>query len=125
MILEEFADADISVSIVWVDILKADSEEDAHRAADAMANDPRVRHFYDPAKRSATAISESLGWRFGTAWDIYLFYDEDAHWDAGAPRPDEWMHQLPYRVGDPHLRKGEALVEALRATMHTLTTESQ
>lgn len=125
VILKEFPEADISVSIVWVNVLQGDGIEAARRAADDMIADPRVRHFYDPANRSGQAISRSLGWKWVTAWDIYLFYEKGAEWRAELPTPTHWMHQLSYLFWESHLRTGERLVGELRTTMSKLTAEAE
>ena len=125
VILEEFPTADISVNIVWVGVLKGDGIEAARRAAEDIAADPRVRHFYDPTNRSGQAIARSLGWKWATAWDIYLFYEKGAEWQADPPPPTHWMHQLSYLFWDTHLRTGDALVGELRATMSKLAGEAE
>ena len=68
-IIESFPDAEISIAIVWINKLAADSREAA-----GMFNDPRVGQFYDPQQLSGKAVADSLGWQGRTAWDIYLFY---------------------------------------------------
>jgi hypothetical protein len=125
VMLKEFPKADISVSIVWVNVLKGDGMEAAQRAAGAMTADPRVRHFYDPVNRSGQAVSRSVGWKWVTAWDIYLFYETGAEWRAEPPSPTHWMHQLSYLFWETHLRTGEALVGELRTTMSKLGAEPE
>ena len=125
VIVEEFPKADISVSVVWVNILKGDGIEAARRAAGDMRADPRVRHFYDPANRSGQVVARSLGWKWVTAWDIYLFYEKGAEWRAEPASPTHWMHQLSYLFWDAHLRTGDALVGDLRATMSELAAGAE
>ena len=125
VILKEFPKADITVSIVWVNVLKGDGMDAARRAADDMTADPRIRHFYDPSNRSGQAISRRLGWKWVTAWDIYLFYEKEADWQADPPPPTHWMHQLSYLFWDAHLRTGDELVGELRATMRKLAAQAE
>ena len=66
-ILEGFPDTDLSVSIVWIDILEHDSEVVARRAMEGFRPDSRVRHFYDPERRVGRAIAQSLGAEAGQA----------------------------------------------------------
>ena len=54
--LEDYPDADISVSIVWEAMLPSDNEA-AARESSKIFNDPRVRQFWDPNKLSGTAYS--------------------------------------------------------------------
>lgn len=74
-------------------MLPGDSEETAQESA-GILDDPRVRHFYDPNKRSGKAVAENIGWAGKVAWDIYLFYSEGCEWGKEPPLPTDWMHQL-------------------------------
>lgn len=96
-------------------MLLTDRREKAERAAQ-MIRDPRVQHFHDPERRAGRAIAQSLGADGPIAWDIYLFYPEDATWEADPPRPTEWTHQLWGRTwADPaRYRRGRSLRQALR-----------
>lgn len=121
-ILDSYPHAAISVSIVWINMLRGDTEAAAKRSARSI-DDPRIRHFYDPEKRAGKAIAQSFGAEDKIAWDIYLFYDRGVQWVDGPPAPIDWMHQLRasswadaarYHVGD-------RLAEKLRETMKRLT----
>jgi len=117
-IIEGFPHADISVSIVWIDMLPKDTETGAEGSAHII-DDPRVRHFHDPARRSGEAIAASLGWKDYVAWDIYLFYQSGSRWLDGPPTPDHFAHQLPR--DSAHFRTGDDLVRELREAMKRLT----
>ena len=120
-IIEDFPNADISVSIVWIDMLPSDTELTAKRSA-RIIDDPRVRHFYDPGKRSGKAITQSLGWEGKMAWDVYLFYTEGTEWVEDPPMPSDWLHQLNDSWADRvHFHSGNDLVEELYKTMQKLT----
>jgi hypothetical protein len=73
------------VSIVWVDMLPDDTEAGTGESA-RIIDDPRVRHFHDPAKRSGRAVAASLGWKDYVAWDIYLFYEAGSGGSTGRQR---------------------------------------
>jgi hypothetical protein len=116
-IIEGFPHADISVSVVWIDMLPEDTEGSAEGSAHVV-DDPRVRHFHDPAKRSGRAIAASLGWDDYVAWDIYLFYEEGGKWLDVLPPPAYFAHQLPrdsahFRTGDDLLRELHEAVAGL------------
>jgi hypothetical protein len=118
LLAERFPLADISVSMVWINMLEADSPAAAQAAA-PIVGDPRARHFYDPDRRAGRAIAECIGGRGHVAWDMYLFYTAGGEWRAAPPRPATWAHQLA-REGwaDPgRYRGGGGLLEALCAAM--------
>jgi len=123
-ILEAFPDADIQVSVIWIEMLPTDDIEAARRMASEMT-DPRVRHYFDPRKTHLAGRAFARGVIHedrGPAWDVYLFYDQEAEWDGGPPAPAEWCHQLGGgQRADPSRFAGGAVAERLHGTMHDLT----
>jgi len=99
-------------------MLSEDTEAEAQRSA-LIIDDPRVRQFHDPARRSGQAIAASLGWKDYVAWDIYLFYEAGSRWLDGPPAPAHFAHQLPRESA--HFRTGDDLVRELREAMKRLT----
>jgi hypothetical protein len=120
-ILADFTDADISVSIVWIDMLEGDTQASAERSAQ-LINDSRVCHFYDSERIVGKAIAQRLGGNGKAAWDIYLFYAPGSEWTENPPMPIEWMHQLlgSSWADSAHLRRGNDLVAALHNCMAKL-----
>jgi len=116
-ILEEFPDADISVSIVWIQMLPDDTKAAVNRSA-RIIDEPRPPHFHDPEQMAGMAIADGLDWEGKIAWDIYLFYDKDSAWTEGPPALTDFMHQLS--CAPPHFRPGAALVLALRQAMQRM-----
>ena len=115
-VLNAYPDADIQVSIVWIDMLPSDNEEAATKSS-AIFDDPRVKQFHDPDRQSGYAIAKDLLYdNAGPAWDIYLYYDKDAQWTDQPPKPVDWVHQLGggRRAEAARFRPGQRLVDALR-----------
>ena len=115
-VLNAYPNADIHVSIVWIDMLPSDNAAAATKSA-AIFDDPRVKQFYDPDRKSGYAIAKDLLYEnAGPAWDIYLYYDKDAQWTDAPPKPVDWVHQLGggRRADAARFRPGQRLVDALR-----------
>jgi hypothetical protein len=115
-VLDAYPDAALSVTIIWVDMLRADGEAAASKSAQIF-DDVRVTQFYDPTFRSSKVFAKDvLHADGGPAWDMYLYYEPGATWDAAPPKPEEWYHQLSGgKRGDPNLfRTGRALFDQLR-----------
>lgn len=127
-VIDLFPNADISVSIVWINILADDNEERAKESAGIFIPDPRIRHFYDPDKRSGIEIAQSLGGKKGAvAWDIYLFYKSGYEWLKNPPRPTNWVHQLKEDSwADPNFYyKGDDLADKLSDIMRSHRDKTQ
>ncbi len=116
-VLDEFRDADIRASIVWIHMLPEDTKA-AAKASAGIIVDRRVRHFHDPRQRLGAAVANGLEWAGQIAWDIYLFYDKDSRWTEGPPAPLDFMHQC--RWEPTHFRTGDDLVLGLRKAMQKM-----
>ena len=124
-ILKDFPKADISLSLVWIQMPGFNDNERTARRIAGTFDDPRVRHFYDPVAthRAGKAFAEGiLAEGRGPAWDIYFFYDKGAAWKDGPPKPAEWMHQLGGggRADPEHFHAGSDLIEQLHKAMHSV-----
>ena len=116
-LLKAFADTEISISVVWIDILPSDDVDSASRAA-AIFDDPRVTQFHDPRQLAGQAFATGLLNR-PPAWDMYLFYASGSTWtDSDPPKPTQWMHQLGFDAADEaHKRSGDGLSAGLYRAM--------
>ena len=123
-VLKDFPDADISVSIVWIQMPGFNDNAQTSRKIAGSFSDPRVKHFYDPfpAHLVGKAFAKDRISR-GPAWDIYFFYKKGEEWEDGPPTPAEWMHQLGGggRADESKFHAGTDLVEHLHETMHRVT----
>ncbi len=120
-ILKDFPDADISVSLIWIDMLPTDTRKAAEKTAQQF-RDPRLRHFHDPRTHLAGSAFRGDLVKRGPAWDIYLFYDKDADWKDAPPKPVEWWHQLGGGDrADRERNAGGVLGERLHESMHRVT----
>lgn len=118
-VLDAYPDADIQVSVVWIDMLPSDNQETALKSSALFGDppDPRLKQFHDPEQRAGRAFAMNLlNKDAGPAWDVYLYYDKDAIWNDGPPKPVAWYHQLGgSRRADPAMfRPGDKLTAALR-----------
>jgi len=118
-VLDAYPDADIQVSVVWIDMLPSDNQGAALMSSALFGErpDPRLKQFHDPNKRTGRAFARDLLYAGGgVAWDVYLYYDKLAVWNDTPPEPVEWYHQLGGgRRADPaKFRPGKKLRTALR-----------
>ncbi len=125
-VLKDFPDADISVSIVWIQMPGFNDNEQTSRKIVGSFVDPRVKHFYDPfpAHLVGKAFAQGRISR-GPAWDIYFFYNKGVEWESNPPEPTAWMHQLGGggRADPDRFHSGDDLIAHLHAGMHLVTGE--
>lgn len=122
-ILEGFPDANLGVSMVWINMLEGDTEAAARHAAAAFTGNRRVHQFHDAERRLGRHVAQVLGGESdAVAWDIYLFYEEGSTWTQELPVPSHWVHQLTTSGWAPSGRyfAGDDLSEELHQSMGRL-----
>lgn len=92
-VIEKMADKNISVIIVWTNMLKTDDQEHAFKAA-SMFKDGKIVQFFDAENKFGDLVAKRLNPKGEKAWDIYMFYDTEAEWNQTIPRPFDYAHQL-------------------------------
>jgi mercuric ion transport protein len=92
-IMEKAADKNISVMIIWTDMMKADDKENAFHAA-SLFKSKNVVQYFDADNKFGDIVAKSLNPKGEKAWDIYMFFDKDTQWNQKFPRPFDYAHQL-------------------------------
>lgn len=92
-VIEQMKTRDISVIIVWTNMLKTDDKENAYKAA-SMFKDPSIVQYFDADNTFGDMVAKRLNPNGEKAWDIYMFYDKESEWNKSVPRPFEYAHQL-------------------------------
>jgi hypothetical protein len=92
-ILSKMNDKNISVMIIWTNMLNSDDLSSAH-ASSAMFQNTNVTQFFDSKNKLGVAVAKSLNAKHDKAWDIYMFFDENTTWDKAFPAPSDYAHQL-------------------------------
>lgn len=134
-ILKNHPSADISVSVVWIDMLTTDSKLMAARSS-RQFEDTRVQQFWDGKQAFGYEVGRSLNHPEHAAFDIYLFYDAQAVWEDSLPPPARWFIQMDpeswAQVADSTLLATGALTcgydeiaAGLASVMDTLTQVTQ
>lgn len=96
-VIEKSKDKDISVIIIWTNMLKSDDQSSAYKAA-SLFNEPNVTQFFDSENKFGDIVAQRLSPQGKKAWDIYMFFDKDTQWSKEFPRPFEYVHQLSSSV---------------------------
>jgi copper chaperone CopZ len=92
-VLEKVNDKNISVMIIWTNMLKTDDQSSAYKAA-SLFKDPNIVQFFDAKNKFGDVVARRLNPNGKKAWDIYMFFDKDTQWSTDFPRPFEYAHQL-------------------------------
>jgi len=89
----KMGEKDISIMIVWTNMLKSDDKEQAFKAA-SMFTDPAVIQYFDAENKFGDLVAHRLNPKGEKAWDIYMFFEGGEQWNAFFPRPFEYVHQM-------------------------------
>ena len=124
-VLRAYPDEELSVILVWVDMLPRDGRRTAAAAAETFG-DQRVVHFHDPKKHAARAFGRELV-PLAVLWDAYLFYEPGLLWDRRSdrpPPPTTWLHHLD-RIEPEHYCSRPTLQYELRHVAGELLGRSE
>lgn len=82
-ILEENPSADLRVYVVWMPILRNDSEMQAYQSR-LLLSDDRVTHFWNGDRFIGMWFKQNVATSYygSVLWDAYLLYDEAAQWET-------------------------------------------
>lgn len=92
-VIEKMKEKDVSVIIIWTNMLKSDNQSSAYKAA-SLFKDPSIVQFFDSENKFGDVVAHRLNSQGKKAWDIYMFFDKDTKWTNDFPRPFEYAHQL-------------------------------
>jgi|GEM_PF-149639 len=92
-VIEKMKDKNISVIIIWTNMVKTDDQRSAYKAA-SLFNDSNVIQFFDSGNKFGDIVAQRLNPRGKKAWDIYMFFDKNTQWGKDFPRPFDYAHQL-------------------------------
>lgn len=81
-ILEQHAEADVRLYVVWMPVLPLDEQFGVAK----ILVDPRARQFWDGEQRVNNVVGRTLG-TDGLAWDLYALYGPEAAWKDELPPP--------------------------------------
>jgi copper chaperone CopZ len=122
-VIQKMADKNISVLIVWTNMLKSDDQENAYKAA-SLFKDPSIVQYFDAKNQFGDLVARRLNPNGEKAWDIYMFFDKEDQWTSAFPRPFEYAHQLsaslhPW-VDETRYFCGDELTKRLTAITNSL-----
>ena len=96
-VLDTIPNKQLAVYVVWLPVLNFQDEATLQRNGrkeSTRVSDSRATHYIDPNGFSGKEYSPILNIPYhGPAWDVYLAFAADVHWNDGAPSPTAWMHQ--------------------------------
>jgi len=96
-VLETIPNKQLAVYVVWLPVLNFQDEATLQRNGrkeSSRLSDSRATHYVDPNGFSGKQYSPILNIPYhGPAWDVYLAFSADVHWEDRAPSPTKWMHQ--------------------------------
>jgi hypothetical protein len=112
-VLKPITDENLKVYIVWLPIIKQDSQAQVPKAISTI-QDKRVLHYWDNNGLLSRQFSFPLGLGGERAYDVFLLYGLNEKWTDKIPNPDYIMHQQLEHVPRGHLLNGEKLAKEIQ-----------
>ena len=91
-VLKSISDDGLRTYVVWLPMFPGDSQDWANTRSKEFS-DQRLTYYWDANRLTGQQWQKVLG-TSRTAWDVYLLYSADIHWDNEPAAPNFWMHQL-------------------------------
>jgi len=112
-VLKNVSDERLRAYIVWLPMFPGDSQDWA-KTRSGEFSDHRLTYYWDGARLSGQRWQKALDIP-RTAWDIYILYSSDTHWNQEPGAPNFWMQQLSGVTNAPRLNESafEAKVKEL------------
>lgn len=92
-IISRMKDKDISIIIVWTNMINTDDKASAYKAA-SLFKDPSIIQYFDSENKFGDVVAKRLSPNGKKAWDIYMFFDKETKWAVDFPTPFDYAHQL-------------------------------
>lgn len=112
----------VSLHVVWVKVLSADSEAAAETQAGLVSARTMATHYWDGDLELSSRFAEVLDlaqWNRSVAWDLYLLYDSVITFSPDLAPPTFWMQQL--RIEEvPDLEGAQLLEEIERLSAQSI-----
>lgn len=92
-VLEKNPTQDLAVILIWLKVLSTDTETAAAAAAERFS-DPRITHYWDPARLLNAQLLDAITFDINLSlYDVFLLYDKKTVWGKRLPRPGYWMQE--------------------------------
>jgi hypothetical protein len=119
-ILKDVRDDRVRAYIVWLPIFGGDFKGEARKLSDSFP-DERISYVLDSESLTGGLWERILKTEKEIAWDVYLLYGADAHWEMEPPPPDFWMSNLSGVTKAPRLNRSEFTSKLNELLGRTLT----
>ena len=98
-VLQKNTTRDVAVIFIWLKVLDKDDEAAAAAAAERFT-DPRITHYWDPARVLNAQLLDAVTFDVNLRlYDVFLLYDKKSVWEKRLPRPGYWMHEYKGMTG--------------------------
>lgn len=88
-VLNQIANPDLKVYVVWEPVFPSDSEQASHEASH-LVSDPRVQQFWSNSRFTGHSFGKLSGIQDKPVWNFFLIFGGDKKWTDATPVPDQF-----------------------------------
>jgi len=124
-VLDQIANPDLKVYVVWEHVFPSDSEQASHEAS-RLVSDPRVRQFWSSSRFTGHAFGKLTGTQDKPLWNSFLIFGGDKKWTDATPDPDQFriVPRSGIEVQADRKMNGTKLAEEIKASLSASQVKS-
>jgi hypothetical protein len=124
-VLDQIANPDLKVYVVWEPVFPSDSEQASHEAS-GLVSDPRVQQFWSSSRVTGHSFGKLSGKPDKPLWNSFLIFGGDKKWTDAAPDPDQFriVPRSGMEVQADRKMNGTKLAEEIKARLSSSQVKS-
>jgi hypothetical protein len=117
-VLDQIANPDLKVYVVWEPVFPSDSEKASYEAS-RLVSDPRIQQFWSNSRFTGHSFGKLSGVPDKPVWNSFLIFGDDKKWTDAPPVPDQFriVPRSGMKVEADRKMNGAKLAEEIKARL--------
>jgi len=117
-VLDQIANPDLKVYVVWEPVFPSDSEKASYEAS-RLVSDPRIQQFWSNSRFTGHSFGKLSGVQDKSLWNSFLIFGGDKKWTDAPPVEDQFriVPRSGMKFQDERKMNGAKLAEEIKARL--------